>query len=438
MAAKPYRWTPETIERAIGILRGHEDIRTALDALSRAFGREVSRMSIDMALRKAGRDTASSYLRVPAYTPARSIAVEEIPVVLDDAWDDQTDPDIRIETPTATEERPSETRAEIDAHRLRRQNADLDAARKRLVAELADKEEQIAILRELRDAHPLPPIVERPAVGALQRQGIPVLVCSDWHVEEPVDPKKVNGLNEYSLDIADRCIDRLVDAFEWLLRDVRYDCREAIVALLGDLLSGYIHAELEEGNFLSPTEAILWLSERIERMLRRIAARCPELARIIVVCCDGNHGRNTHKIRVSTRTSNSLEWLLYHTLAAKMADDPRFEFRIADGEWIFVDIYEQTIAFTHGDSFQYGGGVGGISIPIRRGIARQFQGRKIAKYCMGHFHQQQDFGDILINGSMIGYSPYAMRVHAPFEPRKQSWFLWDSRNGQALSAPVWL
>lgn len=95
MAAKPYRWTPETIDRAIGILRGHEDLRSALDAMSRAFGREITRMSIDMALRKAGRDTASSYLRVPAYTPARSIAVEEIPVDLDEPdWSDDTDPAI--------------------------------------------------------------------------------------------------------------------------------------------------------------------------------------------------------------------------------------------------------------------------------------------------------------------------------------------------------
>lgn len=440
-------WTPERIARAVEVLRAtpKDRLENARATLSQEFGFNVTEDALRFGVyryggttvpRELGLDVEAARLAaegVDATQPMPAMTFEEAERVL---AEEPIEPAAGATSTPA--ERPSETRAELDAHRLRRENAELASARKRLLAEIADREEQIAILKELRARDPLPPIIERPTVGAMQRQGIPVLVCSDWHIEEPVEPAKVMGLNEYSLDIADRCIDRLVDAFEWLTRDARYDCREAIIALLGDLLSGYIHAELEEANSLSPVEAILWLSERIERMLRRIAARCPEIARFIVVCCDGNHGRNTHKIRVATRSANSLEWLLYHTLSAKMADDPRFDFRIAEGEWVIVDVYDQRIAFTHGDSFQYGGGVGGMSIPIRRGIARQFQGQQIAKFCMGHFHQRQDFGDILVNGSMIGPTPYSVRIHAPYEPRMQSWFLWDSRRGQALSAPVWL
>ncbi len=332
-----------------------------------------------------------------------------------------------------------DTKDELIEHRLRVQGKELEAAKSKLLKDLADRESQIDTLQALREAKPVKPVLAPKKTGGKQRNGAVVMLCSDWHVEEPVDPKTINGLNEYSLDIADKCIDRMADAFEWMLRDPRYDVRTGIVALMGDLLSGYIHDELVEANFLSPIQAVLWLQERIEKMLRKIAATT-KLERIIVPCNDGNHGRNTHKIRVSTRTANSLEWMLYKNLAIRMSDDPRFEFDVADGEWTFVDVFNQTLAFTHGDSFQYGGGVGGISIPIRRGIARQFQHhpRKPTYVSMGHFHQRSDFGDIAVNGSMIGFNAYAQRIHAAPEKRQQSWFLIDETRGKALSAPIWL
>jgi hypothetical protein len=200
-------------------------------------------------------------------------------------------------------------------------------------------------------------------------------------------------------------------------------------------MSGYIHDELVESNALSPTETVVWLQERIERMLRSIAATT-SLERIIVPCNSGNHGRTTDKIRVSTREGNSYEWLLYQTLAKRLSDDPRFEFQIAEGEWLYLDVMGFQLAFTHGDSFRYGGGVGGVSIPLRKGVNEMRKHRPVHHVSLGHFHTRQDFGDISINGSMIGVSPYSIRIHAPPERRQQSWYLVDSEYGKCLSAPI--
>jgi hypothetical protein len=325
----------------------------------------------------------------------------------------------------------------LAAHRERDRVGELSSEKTGLLRELDDKDRQIAILTSLANAKPLKPVVAPKKVGGKQRNGVPVMLCSDWHVEEPVDPAKVNGLNEYSLDIADRCIDRMADAFEWMLRDPRYDCRTGVVWLGGDLYSGYIHEELQEGNSLSPVEAVLWLQERIEKMLRKIAATT-KLERILVPCNDGNHGRLTHKIRVSTRTANSLEYLLYKNLASRLADDKRFEFQVAEGEWSYLDVFDQALAFTHGDTFRYQGGVGGISIPLRRGINEMRKYRKVSHVSLGHFHQRSDFGDISVNGSMIGVNPYSMHIHASPEPRQQSWFMVDETRGKSISAPIWL
>lgn len=340
-------------------------------------------------------------------------------------------------SPKAREKRPAPPElAPLEEHRLK---LSLKEARSRadgLLKDLAAAEDELALYKAIsRPPRPIAKPPKREYSG--RRCGVPVMLCSDWHVEEPVDPAKVGGLNEYSLDIAAKCIDKLGHAYADMLEDLpRFECREGVIWLGGDLLSGYIHPELLEGNALSPLETIDWLTDKIEAMLRTVLART-SLERLIVPCNSGNHGRTTEKQRVSTREGNSYENALYRTLARIFKGEPRVEFAIAQGEWLELDVMGHTLAFTHGDSFNYGGGVGGLSIPIRRGIARQFQGRKIHQFCMGHFHSRQDFGDIQINGSLIGYGPYSQRIHAGYAPREQAWFMIDSERGKCLSAPIW-
>ena len=95
------------------------------------------------------------------------------------------------------------------------------------------------------------------------------------------------------------------------------------------------------------------------------------------------------------------------------------------------------IAFTHGDSFRYQGGIGGLLIPLRRGFNEMKKYRKTDLMCCGHFHQRTDTGEIVVNGSLIGIGPYSMHIHAAPEPRQQCWFMIDSVKGKCLSAPVW-
>jgi hypothetical protein len=319
---------------------------------------------------------------------------------------------------------------------LAKQLAEVKSRYEKLLDELHQRDEQLHIARALADAT-VAPIVGKPRTPGHRRHGVPVLMCSDWHIEELVRSETVNGLNEYNLEIADRCIDCMTDAFEWMLKDSRYDCREGVVWLGGDLISGYIHEELAEQNQLSPVESVLWLFQRCVRMLTRILAETA-LERIIVVCNDGNHGRLTHKMRVSTRTENSLEWLLYQQLAAHFANESRLQFQIADGVSNYLKVYDTTICFQHGDTFRYGGGVGGLLIPVRRGANELRKYQHFDHLVIGHFHQRSDMGDIVVNGSMIGISPYGMSIKATPEPRQQSWFLVDQERGKCLSAPIWL
>lgn len=333
---------------------------------------------------------------------------------------------------------PRSVKEDVAELRMKEKLVALEARNKTLLSELALKDDELAAYKSVvREGRAL--VATPKKVGGKQRIGVPLMMCSDWHVEEHVDPRKVNGLNQYTLEIADRCIAKLAEAFASMIHDApRFDCRTAVIALMGDLISGTIHDELLESNFLSPQRAMVWLLDRLEKMLRTVLALCPNLDRIIVTCNSGNHGRATHKQRVSTREDNSLEMVVYQSLARIFREEKRLEFVFADGEWIELDVMGYRIAITHGDSFNYGGGIAGMMVPIRRGITRQFAGRDFHQYLMGHFHKRTDDGDVQINGSLIGYSPYSQRIHAKPEPRQQTFFIIDSERGKSITAPIWL
>lgn len=69
-------------------------------------------------------------------------------------------------------------------------------------------------------------------------EATPVICWSDWHIEEEVLKKNVNGLNEYNLDVADFRIKNLITNTLSLInlckRDV--DINEAVLWLGGDFI----------------------------------------------------------------------------------------------------------------------------------------------------------------------------------------------------------
>ena len=56
--------------------------------------------------------------------------------------------------------------------------------------------------------------------------------------------------------------------------------------------------------------------------------------------------------------------------------------------------------------------------------------------CIGHFHQYVDFGNVVVNGSMIGYNSFAMRNAFSAEPPRQAMFLIDQKRGKTVSEPI--
>ena len=314
---------------------------------------------------------------------------------------------------------------------------DLEKKYKQSLEHNTELENALQALTELRNSKVAAASIS-PKSQTKGSESIAVALLSDVHFEEDVQPEKVLGSNEFNPKIAR---ERLNNFFVNTLKMTKIQrggtrIDTLVLALLGDLISGYIHDELIESNHLSPIQACvqiqLCIKSGIEFLLKE-----GKFKKIIVPCCVGNHGRTTAKKQISTSTDNSFETMIYISLSEMFKEDKRVEFKIAKGYQIILTLWDNyKIRFHHGDAIRYGGGVGGITIPVNKKIANWNTRETVDLDCFGHFHQFIDGGNFISNGSLIGYGCYAFEIAAKFEDPKQAFFLIEKDKGKTIVAPI--
>lgn len=286
--------------------------------------------------------------------------------------------------------------------------------------------------------------------GAGKAEAVAMTIASDWHVEETVTLEQTNGANAMDLTIAEQRIDRYfrgVVRMIWLARN-RHDPKnetyidKLVIALIGDIINGYLRDENLVGNSLTPPQAIVWVWERIARGLEYVREQA-ELKNVHVVCRSGNHGRfmglSTTRIMWSEKESMSLEHILYSMLAARFKDDPVITFDVPkEGIYTELDVLGYQYRFFHGDNVKFMGGVGGLSVPLTKLILRLNQRRKAYMHCLGHFHSTHWLPNANVNGSLIGYDSYATALGFDFELPQQSFWLVRRGRGQTTRESIFL
>lgn len=157
--------------------------------------------------------------------------------------------------------------------------------------------------------------------------------------------------------------------------------------------------------------------------------------KLTVVCVCGNHGRITAQTHISTEQGNSLEYMMYHSLKSRFID-PRVTFVIGDGYHTYLPIYDKVIRFHHGHAIRYGGGVGGITIPVNKAIAQWNKAHWAHRDVFGHYHTLMSMSNFCANGSLIGYNAFALSIKADFERPQQAFFLVDKARGFTVHVPI--
>ena len=279
-------------------------------------------------------------------------------------------------------------------------------------------------------------VIEAPRAKDKTGETTIVALFSDVHLEEEVRPEMTNGLGGYTVEIAKARVDQY---FRTLLRLIQLEQQAVkidhlVLAMLGDYISNDIHDELMETCKLRPMNAINsarnWIATGIQYLLDNSKLK------ITIVCHSGNHARTTKKTHHSTEPGHSLEWLMYTFLADYFSHEKRLTWVIPEGYLSYLQIYDKTIRFSHGHNVKYGGGVGGLTIPLNKAIAQWNRARTADIDCLGHFHQVFDGGNFVVNGSVIGYSPFAIAIKAAYEPPAQVLFAVHSRYGKYMTRTI--
>lgn len=279
--------------------------------------------------------------------------------------------------------------------------------------------------------------IRTPNRSKKQHFGTIVAVASDWHIEETIRPETIAGVsNHYDLKESRRRAEKFFTTTLRLAEIERQNLNidTIVVACLGDFISSNIHDELLETCSLRPAEAIVRATEYLTDGFQYLLDNSDY--KIVVQCHTGNHGRITKKVHVSTEYGNSLETIMYLWLDAHFKNNERITFNIPQSYHSYLDIYGKLVRFHHGHAIRGGQGIGGIASPILRKIAKWDTTRRADHDIFGHFHQFFDGGKFFVNGSLIGYSPYAVQIGASAEPPAQGFIVFSSKYGKIATRQI--
>jgi DNA-binding MarR family transcriptional regulator len=326
---------------------------------------------------------------------------------------------------------------DIEKRKVNAKVRELESKYNYLLAEYEDSEKRFDTLLNIKEQVKIIDI--EPILSQSKSEAIPIIQLSDWHFEEKVDPFVINGLNEYNLDIAAYRWNKCIQNSLKLVHKERQssDIEQVVLWLGGDFITGYIHEELEEDNYLSPTQATRFAKEKIITAIK-FYLQHGKFKKIIIPCNFGNHGRTNKKPRVATGYKNSYEWMMFNDIADYFAGEKRLQFHIPNGLFAYLNIFEKKCRFWHGDSIKYGGGIGGLTVPLIKAIHKYDEQTKADYNFMGHYHQLwQATKNCIVNGSGIGFSPYAQRIGASPEEPKQAFSLIDVKYGMTTKMEIY-
>jgi hypothetical protein len=284
----------------------------------------------------------------------------------------------------------------------------------------------------------------QPKVPSGHSEAVAFMIASDWHNEERVRLQDVSNQNEFNLEIFKQRSDAFFRGGQRLWGILRKDTqiKTLVLALLGDFITGSIHEDAAESNYLPPSEAIWNAEEKIASGIKFLLENT-DVEELAIPCHSGNHGRMTKKQRHSTEQGNSLEQYMYKHLETHFSDEPRVKFMISGGYLSYMKLFDKyTIRFHHGHAINYGGGVGGITIPVIKAIDKwntMDQYRNVNLDVFGHFHQYVNYGNFVCNGSLIGYNAYAQAIKAAYERPQQAFFLVSKKYmSKTMSTPIFV
>jgi len=332
-------------------------------------------------------------------------------------------------TDTAAQARLAALKSELDALRAERNNLLRELGK---ALEFSDR-----IAAAVR---PLAPLKRRRReTYARHKQQTPraaVLLLSDWHIGEVIEPEELLGVNAYNYRIAKERLHLLAGKVQdWLdIESAGHYIESLHIVLLGDFISGDIHRELSVTNEFPAPVQVVKAAELIAELVHFFAEEQDVVVHGVVA---DNHSRLTARPHHKQKSFNSLNYLVYRLAEAYLARDidaelvsfniypsPKAQFAIAGVE-VLADHGDQIRAYL---GLPWYGMMREEGREARKRMQLPDKLRPYAEHLRGHWHVAAvgPFG--IINGSLCGTTEYDAAV-GRFAPPSQVSFLLHPRHG---------
>lgn len=277
--------------------------------------------------------------------------------------------------------------------------------------------------------------------------GVPLLLLSDLHYGEVVQPEAVFHSNTYNPDICRARLEHVVRTATMLLKQhlAHPSYPGIVVALAGDMISGSIHEELADTDACPP---LVQAREVAVLLADAIAFLAQEFSEVWVYGVPGNHGRTTRRPRTKSYAHYSLDWVAYQFLADWLSGSrwrERVHCSFPAARDLTFTVEGRTFRLTHGDQFRGGDSLIGPLGPVLRGDARKrvtdslMPGRpeQYDTLLVGHWHQLWLSHRVIVNGSLKGYDEYALQIGAPWEAPAQALVTVHPHHGLTWLMPIY-
>lgn len=299
--------------------------------------------------------------------------------------------------------------------RLEHDILDLRRSYKHVLENTANIDEVLASIElNLAEREPVPaPPKAVFAKGVTEEHA--VLLLGDLHIGEYVDARQTGGIAVYNLDVAKRRLDYTVDtAIEILKKHLSggYRYQKLYVFLLGDLISGEIHTELEISNEVGVTQQKLIALDYLEY---NIAKLCQEFPEVHITSVVGNHGRKKKEYYFKEKAIENNDYLISKMLQKIFKQQKNLSWNIPESYWAIQQVHNRRFMIMHGDGVKSWGGMPFYGLNREYGKWRPLAENTMGGFhdmIIGHFHTpnwftiQQD--RLIINGCLKGGDEYSI------------------------------
>lgn len=262
-----------------------------------------------------------------------------------------------------------------------------------------------------------------------------LVVLSDIHYGEMIEPNILNGNNKYNAAIARS---RVKQVFYELDNMMHSDVKTVHIMNLGDPISGMLHFENLTDDEMSPIRATNELGKLLIQLINFTSKEYPNVKFVIHSVLD-NHARTTQKRRFKNAADYSFNSQLVALLDAGLDSNKNVKVN-EPKEDVLIEIGECVWAFAHGDR----GNGGSVAGSIKGQAAQRLQAIENAwmdcgkkpDYCMiGHFHSYAQIENWFVCPAICGpneYSTYSLRL----KPKPARTLLFECSGGSIVRQDI--